>query len=526
MSDPQSNTASSCHCVHSPQQLTGYSTSGYASPVTSVSWSTTLEMERSEKLSGQTRQLIPSLLRPTYVSASPSVSNSFQACSPGHPKFDSPLNHPCSSSAPLWTPKPRSTSTPQSSQVKSNPLHRPAQVHPVGEPVDTFINRLVDGQETVFKVNLNSSLTHCGIALLREQKQKRLPPLEHFRFTGKAIEWPRFIERFLDQIHNKTTVTDSDRMSYLFQNLSGEAKKAVGSFGVAGHSYPTALKTLKRRFGNPSSVASAYLKNILANSVVSSQDRQALRYYYYQVKACTTWCVKMGQSAILLTLKYLSRATMRLPINLRVRWYEHIDGHTERATFIGFERWVCKRVDTLFNQLEDFICEVWNKRQTCTRPKSNLKLHSLATTTKPPRAVQIQPYNKEGGKPAHPNKQKCVVCLDRHRVALCPVFKSKALRKKKQVVREHRLCFNGLRANPQSKECPSTNSLQVLSEVPRSINQVSVQPRRELLLQILPVQIHGPRGVVDMYAALDAKSDSTLIKRDLADHLRLGGETH
>ena len=51
---------------------------------------------------------------------------------------------------------------------------------------------------------------------------------------------------------------------------------------------------------------------------------------------------------------------------------------------------------------------------------------------------------------------------------------------------------------------------------------MSVQPRRELLLQILPVQIHGPRGVV----ALDAKSDSTLIKRDLADHLRLGGETH
>ena len=145
VSDSQSNTALSCHCVHSSQQLTGYS-SGYASPVTSVSWSTKPEMERSEKLSGQIPQIIPSLLRPAYVSASPSVSNSFQACSSGHPKLDSPLNHPCSSSTPLWTPRPEGTSTPQSSQVKSNTMHRPAQV----DPVDAFIDRLVDGQETVY----------------------------------------------------------------------------------------------------------------------------------------------------------------------------------------------------------------------------------------------------------------------------------------------------------------------------------------------------------------------------------------
>ena len=55
---------------------------------------------------------------------------------------------------------------------------------------------------------------------------------------------------------------------------------------------------------------------------------------------------------------------------------------------------------------------------------------------------------------------------------------------------------------------------------------MSVEPRRKVLLQVLPVQIHGPHGVVDTYAALDAGSDSTLIRRDLADHLRLGGETH
>ena len=148
---------------------------------------------------------------------------------------------------------------------------------------------------------------------------------------------------------------------------------------------------------------------------------------------------------------------MRLPINLRVRWYEHIDGHTERATLLGFEKWPCKRVDTLFNPLEDFICEEWNKKQSCTRPKSNLKLHSLATTTKPPKPRQVQPRKKEVVNSAHVSDQKCIVCSDRHRVAFCPVFKSKGLKERKQIAWEHRLSFNCLKANHQSKECPSTN---------------------------------------------------------------------
>ena len=249
-SDPQTNTVSSCHYVNFPQPLVGYSNI-YAPPVTSVTWSTKPEIKYPERLSSQTPQDIPLSSRPTCVSTSPAVSNSFQAYFPHDPKFESPLNHSFPSSTPLWGPSSRSTSTPHSSRVKSNPLHRPVQVDPRGEPVDAFIDRLIDGQETVFAESLNSSLTDSGTALLRAQEQQRLPPLELFKFTGKPIEWPKFIERFRDQIHNKTTLTDSDRMSYLFQNLSGEAKKAIESLGVTGHSYPTALKTLKRQFGNP-----------------------------------------------------------------------------------------------------------------------------------------------------------------------------------------------------------------------------------------------------------------------------------
>ena len=445
----------------------------------------------------------------------------------------------------------------------------------------------------MFQISFTSSQTDSSIALLRAQEQQRLPPLELSKFTGKPIDWPKFIERFRDQIHNKTTLTDSDRMAYLFQNLDGEAKKAVESLGVTGHSYSAALKTLKRLFGNPESVASAYLKNMLESPYVTSNDRQALRDYYYQVKACTTWCVKMGQSAILQTPEYLSRATMRLPMNLRVRWYEHIDGRSGRSTLLEFEKWLCKRVDTLFNPLEDFICEEWNKKQKSTRPRSSLKLHPLATTTELPTEVprdssnvrdfkqaRVQFRSKEGGNKAQSNEKKCVVCHVKHRIAFCPVFKSKPLQERRKIAWENELCFNCLKASHQAKDCPSTNrclkeqcgrphhtllhedyradsstesanktlgsstqSFTPAQEVAQplelntgplpvpptgvqsNINQVCFQPRK-VLLQILPVQIHGQKGVVNTYAVLDPGSDSTLIRKDLADQLQLGGETH
>ena len=131
-----------------PQPLVGFC-SGHAPPVTSVTRSTKPEIEFSEKLTCQTPQATPSLSRPTCISTSP-VSNSFQAFYPYDPKFEIPLRHSSRSSTPLRVPSPRSTSTLHSSQVTSNPLYRPAQIDPAGKPVDAFIDRLIDHQETVF----------------------------------------------------------------------------------------------------------------------------------------------------------------------------------------------------------------------------------------------------------------------------------------------------------------------------------------------------------------------------------------
>lgn len=256
------------------------------------------------------------------------------------------------------------------------------------------------------------------------------------------------------------TLGDSDRIAYLFQHLEGEAKKAVESLGVTGHTYAAALKILKRLFGNPYRVASAHLKSMIDGPYVSPNDRQALRDYYYQVKACTSWCVKMGQFATLQTPEYLSKGAMRLPMSLRVKWYEHMEHQQDGATLLEFERWLCRRVDTLFNPYEDYIHEeLENKKSRSMKPRSNEQINLLNTTIGLPTG-DSQYVNKDsegyGGSKGQSSNDKCVVCPGKHRVAFCSIFKAKPLKERRKVVWDQKLCLNCLKANHQARNCTSS----------------------------------------------------------------------
>ena len=77
--------------------------------------------------------------------------------------------------------------------------------------------------------------------------------------------------------------------------------------------YPTTLKTLKKLFGNHHRVTAAHLKRMVDGPYVLPSDRNALRDHYSRVKACVTWCTKLGQSAVLHNSEYLSKSSNETP---------------------------------------------------------------------------------------------------------------------------------------------------------------------------------------------------------------------
>ena len=66
-------------------------------------------------------------------------------------------------------------------------------------------------------------------------------------------------------------------MEHLLSVLEGDAKRVVSATGRNGLFYATALKTLKREFGNPEAVFFLKLKAVLDQSQMQTDDQKGLK---------------------------------------------------------------------------------------------------------------------------------------------------------------------------------------------------------------------------------------------------------
>ena len=116
-------------------------------------------------------------------------------------------------------------------------------------PVDSFIDNLVEGKETLIP-HVTQSFTPQE-AIKQELELRNLPPVDLLRFSGNPVHWPEFMDNFYHGIHKKSSFNDSLRMDDLMNSLDGEAKKSVKTVGTNAYFYATVLKVFKRDFGNP-----------------------------------------------------------------------------------------------------------------------------------------------------------------------------------------------------------------------------------------------------------------------------------
>ena len=130
------------------------------------------------------------------------------------------------------------------------------------EPVDRFIDLLIEGKETILPRE-NSVILTIANAVQQEIESRHLPPVDLKTFSGDPSQWPEFIENFKACAHTKPTFNDTMRMESLISVLRGEVKKEIESIGTNSMFYATALKALKREYGNPLLVSHLKIKKLL-----------------------------------------------------------------------------------------------------------------------------------------------------------------------------------------------------------------------------------------------------------------------
>ena len=128
------------------------------------------------------------------------------------------------------------------------------------EPIDSFIDHLIEGQETKL-LKCNKEID-TKTALKLEFKSRSLPVVPLFGFNGNTSRWPEFIECFHTRVHCRSSFDDSMRMTYLISAVDSEAKRAIEAVSTSGSFYASAVKMLRCEFGNTLLVAHLHLKSI------------------------------------------------------------------------------------------------------------------------------------------------------------------------------------------------------------------------------------------------------------------------
>ena len=84
------------------------------------------------------------------------------------------------------------------------------------------------------------------------------------------------------------------KMDRFLSVLDGDAKRSIQSMGSSGIFYATALKALKRDYGNPIIVSHLRVKSLFEFPTIKSNDRIALRNFHQKLKITITWLKSIG----------------------------------------------------------------------------------------------------------------------------------------------------------------------------------------------------------------------------------------
>ena len=158
------------------------------------------------------------------------------------------------------------------------------------------------------------------------------------------------------------------------------------TIGASSIFYATALKTLKRDFGSPLLISQFRLKNLLDKPQIRANGTINLRQFHEELKLINIWLMSVGYKVPSFSSENLTKAIIRLPDQLRQRFYKFtkesnlIDGSINLVTF---EKWLEDQLKNSFNPLADIIIvkeHMLKNKYQIAKLTYRQSIHSLETS--------------------------------------------------------------------------------------------------------------------------------------------------
>ena len=85
-----------------------------------------------------------------------------------------------------------------------------------------------------------------------ETRGVKLPKIDVPMFDGDILHWQTFWEQFSVAIHDRTNISDTEKLVYLRHSLKdGSAKSIIEGLSRSGEQYAEAIESLKPHYSRP-----------------------------------------------------------------------------------------------------------------------------------------------------------------------------------------------------------------------------------------------------------------------------------
>ena len=197
----------------------------------------------------------------------------------------------------------------------------------------------------------------------------QLPPIEMKKFGGDVTDFAQFIRRFELKIASKLD-NEQEKLHYLDQNMVPGSKPhaIVTSCIYLDGGYEQALNLLRRRYGQPSHIAAAFMDRISSFSMIEANDAEGLDRFALLLLRCKN---ALGTSAHMVGDPRTMRAvTSKLPEPMLNSWRRRADEIEERQG---------RSV-----QFEDVVKFIGDEARIASNPTYGRLMYSRDSNTAPP----------------------------------------------------------------------------------------------------------------------------------------------
>ena len=400
----------------------------------------------------------------------------------------------------------------------------------------------------------------------------RLPPAKPTVFSGDPLEFVEW-KRTFDTLVEGKGLSASERMHYLREYLTGQARKAIEGFFYhdSEGAYYEARKVLEERFGDVFLIKEAYRNKIAKWPRVGSRDVYGLRDFSDFLFATSSAIPHIPGLEILSDCEENRKLLEKLPDWLLTRWNRFVVGKMERTRsypdFHAFVQFLKEETRVVCNP----VCSPYLLKSLDKGGKASLqetKGRSLATdmveetnislvkgksrvrepsqtkvSTQPVRSPQsAQAPEKLDSNPRSP----CIFCQDvGHALVSCAKFAQQEMPEKRTFILSNHLCFGCLKKGHFSSDCRGRHTCRTCKgrhptclheEKKKGEKRESGQARPQAISHsvkrlpvtssIVPVwlsRVEQPDEECLVYALLDTQSDTTFVLDEVSQMLCDGG---